>query len=243
MNSRSSTLLSIQYPQFDFSKISEEAYGLVLTQIAIDGTYGYTSIPMNHALNLDTGNYEPILVNDIILEVDGETLSYFSNQQQIESTDYYDVNVPVFFKIFRPSNLKYYNFEVFAVPLPLQLNYVSVDPSLILIAASNPTFVITNFTVNDDSTIVYLYFYPTTSFLGYAAYTNLTISFPVGDYQLALQFKDDWNANNDWVTLNAIASPEVLTPGVYKYFFSDAADFINYGYGGVLPGVKPHPPT
>jgi S1-C subfamily serine protease len=132
MNSQTATELALSFPSLDI-KVFENAEGILLTQVLSDGSYGVPQIPMNHAYNLNTHQYESILVNDIILEVNGNKINYFSSNQQINSSIYYNKNNKIVYKIYRPSNNQYYNFELTPVPFPNQLEYVATDPSLSLI--------------------------------------------------------------------------------------------------------------
>jgi len=115
------------------SEIIQKSQGIYLNEIIPDGTYGISEIPINHALNLDTHQYEALKVNDIILEVNDIPI-YSTNSTKINASIYYGESKTVKYKVYRYSEDKYYNFLLTAIPFPKELNYVSVDSTIKLIS-------------------------------------------------------------------------------------------------------------
>jgi len=158
LNSKNATILKNQYPELIGTEKILQAEGIVVNSFAEDGKYNIPKIPLNHLLNLNTKMEEPLMINDIILEVDGKKINYLFNNNIINASAYYDINARPILKVFRPSNQKYYTFQAKPVPFPLELEVVSSDDTIKLLSTSvQYSHIIASQDENNDK-IAYLYF-------------------------------------------------------------------------------------
>jgi hypothetical protein len=133
VNSKTVSILTNLNNELIGNKQLSKGEGIIVLSIPKDGTYGIEKIPLNHVLNLKTNEEESIKVNDIILEINGKKINYNKNIELINSSVYYNLNNKPIFKVFRPSNLKYYTFQCNATPFPNELEILSSDNTIKLL--------------------------------------------------------------------------------------------------------------
>jgi hypothetical protein len=166
-----------QYPAYTKSKYANRIGGFVITQITDinNPPIKIHNSRINNAKNLKTGLRTGLQVNDIIIEVNGVTVSLNDNPEYVTYDSYNNRDTPIFMTIIRPCIGQIMEFEIISDKYPDEYNIVSTSNLIELVDDSSYNF--TNVSIKFqgvDSATLQLYYTNTSYIFTYNGVNNNT---------------------------------------------------------------------